>query len=151
MNIVERLNFENQILEAEGMSQFRVYAGTGTYYLWGEHRTNAGYSYHLWSPLPSDFPTGRPPVYVHSPNPLWGFGSARTINSYGISHAMHTLENGPNQEVQICHWRSDRWHSGLTLNRVMLKTMLWLEAYEQHVATGANIESFVRTMPQQGS
>ena len=92
MNIVERLNFENQILEAEGMSQFRVYEGTSNYYLWGDHWTNAVYSYHLWSPLPSDFPTGRPPVYIHKPNPLWGFGSARTINSYGISHAMHTLE-----------------------------------------------------------
>jgi hypothetical protein len=123
------------------MEQFRVYRGTDNYYLSG-----AGNSYTLWSPLPSDFPSGRPPVYVYLPNPLWGFRGIRTINSYGLSHAMHTLANGPNNEVQICHWRSDKWHGGITLNKVMLKAIIWLEAYEQHIITGSDIDSFVRTM-----
>ena len=78
-------------------------------------------------------------------NPLWAFGATRTINSFGVSHAMHTLENGPSGEVQICHWRPDRWHSGITLNKVMLKGILWLEAYAQHLATGKDINDFVRT------
>jgi len=56
----------------------------------------------------------------------------KTVNSIGVSHAMHTLGNGPNGKWQICHWRDDRWHSGITLNKVMLKAILWLEAYEQH-------------------
>ncbi len=147
MNLVERLNLENQILRGDGMAQFQVFQSTsGSYYLWGEHRTNAGNTYKLWAPVPSGFPQARPPLYVHSPNPLWGHARRSTINSYGVSHAMHTLGNGPNNEVQICHWRSDRWHSGITLNKVMLKAVLWLEAYEQHLSTGTDIDAFVRTM-----
>ena len=147
MNLVERLTYENQILRADGMAQFQVYRGdSGGYYLWGVHQTNAGNRYSLWAPLPPGFPEVRPRLHVHSPNPLWAFGNVRTVNSFGLSHAMHTLENGPSNEVQICHWRSDRWHSGITLNKVMLKAILWLEAYEQHFATGRDINDFVRTM-----
>ena len=147
MNLVERLTLENQILRRDGMAQFQVYGSpSGGYYLWGEHRTNAGSSYTLWAPLPSGFPHGCPPLYIHAPNPLWGYAYGKTINSYGLSHAMHTLNNGPNNEVQICHWRSDRWHSGITLNKVMLKATLWLEAYEQHLSSGRDIDEFVKTM-----
>ena len=147
MNLVERLTLENQILQGDGMAQFQVFqAPSGGYYLWGEHRTNAGNAYTLWAPLPSGFPHAHPPLYIHAPNPLWGYAHRSTINSYGLSHAMHTLNNGPNNEVQICHWRSDRWHSGITLNKVMLKAILWLEAYEQHLSTGTDIDAFVRTM-----
>jgi hypothetical protein len=147
MNLVERLTLENQILQRDGMAQFQVFESpSGAYYLWGEHRTNAGNPYTLWVPLPSGFPHERPPLYIHAPNPLWGYAYGKTINSYGLSHGMHTLNNGPNSEVQICHWRSDRWHSAITLNKVMLKAMLWLEAYEQHLSTGRDIDEFVKTM-----
>lgn len=147
MNLMERLTLENQVLQRDGMPQFKVYCGrAGGYFLWGEHRTNAGRSYTLRAPLPVGFPNSRPPLYIQAPNPLWGFSSSRTINSYGVSHAMHTFENGPKGEVQICHWRSDRWHSGITLNKVMIKAMLWLEAYEQHLSTGSDIAEFVKTM-----
>ncbi len=150
MTLVERLILENQILNTDGLSQFQVYSGKdGTsYYLWGEHRTNSGAKYNIWAPIPYNYPCSRPCVYVYQPNPLWGFRNLTTINGYDISHRMHTLTNGPNGEVQICHWNSERWHSGITLNRVMLKIILWLEAYEQHLATGRDICDFVRTMSQ---
>jgi len=61
---------------------------------------------------------------------------------------MHTLENDSNGEVQICHWRQSRWDSSITLNKVMLKAMLWFEAFEQHLATGQSIDAFVSTMQE---
>jgi len=147
VNLVERLTLENQILRRDGMEQFQVYRSpSGDYYAWGEHRTNAGNPYTLWAPLPTGFPQERPPLYIYAPNPLRGYAYYKTINSYGLSHAMHTLSNGPNNEVQICHWRSERWHSGITLNKVMLKAMVWLEAYEQHLTSGKDIDEFVKTM-----
>lgn len=147
MNLIERLTYENQVLKQDGMSQFQIYGNPSDgYYLYGDHRTNADSSYGLWSPIPAGFPTARPCVYVHTPNPLWAFRRAQTINGLGVSHRMHTLSNGPNGEVQICHWRDDRWHSGITFNRVMIKAMLWLEAYEQHFSTGRGIDEFVRSM-----
>lgn len=141
------LAIEDQILQREGLTQFRVYRDTShdSYYTWGETRTNVGNAYTLWIPIPRGFPDDRPPLYVYSPNPLWGYGG-RSINSYGLSHAMHTLDNGPNGEVQICHWRNDRWHAAITLSRVLRKGLIWLEAFEQHRAAGEPITRFVRTM-----
>ena len=147
MNLLQRLTYENQVLEHDGMPQFQIYGNQASgYNLWGDHRTNANHSYRLWSPIPLGFPNSRPHLYILRPNPLWEFGGTSTINSYGVSHRMHTLLNGPNGEVQICHWRDERWHSGITFNKVMVKVMLWLEAYEQHLSTGRNIDEFVRTM-----
>ena len=63
MNLVERLTFENQVLQRDGMPQFKIYREqNGGYYLCGEHQTNANYSYTLWAPLPSGFPHSRPPL-----------------------------------------------------------------------------------------
>ena len=147
MTLIQRLTYENQVLQHDGMSQFHIYKDQANgYYLLGDHHTSANRSYTLWSPIPLGFPNSRPPFYIHRPNPLWEFGATRTINSYGISHRMHTLSNGPNGEVQICHWRDERWHSGITFNKVLIKAMLWLEAYEQHLSTGRHIDDFVRTM-----
>ncbi len=147
MDLLERLCYENEILRRSGMSQFEIFQGQGlSYFLQGEHRTSSGKAYTLRALLPSGFPVSRPPVYVVKPNPLWGYACIKTMNSYGVSHAMHTLGPGPNGEVQICHWRCERWHSGITLNKVMLKAVLWLEAYEQHLSTGKDIDEFVRTM-----
>ena len=147
MNLLERLTYENQVLQQDGMPQFQIYKDQPNgYYLLGNQRTSANNSYTLWSPIPAGYPHSRPHLYICTPNPLWGFGRTRTINEYGVSHRMHTLSNGPNGQVQICHWRDERWHSGITFNRVMIKAMLWLEAYEQHLATGQDIHEFVRTM-----
>ena len=131
------------------MSQFKIYDDqNGGYYLFGHHRTNSNNSYTLWSPIPYGFPNSRPHLYIRSPNPLYAFERSITVNSLGVSHRMHTLGNGPDGEVQICHWRDDRWHSGITFNKVMIKAMLWLEAYEQHLSTGHDIDEFVKTMNQ---
>ena len=150
MTLHERLVYENQILLRDGLSQFQIYrAADGvSYYLWGTQSTSAGKSYTLHSPIPTGFPDSRPPIYIHSPNPLPAFSFGVNMNSYGLSHSMHTLSNGPRGEVQICHWRDNRWHSGITFNKVMLKAIVWLEAYEQHITTGEPIDNFVGTMPQ---
>lgn len=148
MTVQERLVLENQILQRDGFSQFQVYRSQygEPFFLSGVHKTNSGNSYTIWSPIPVVYPNRRPPVYVTEPNPLWGFQYQNKVNSYGLSHDMHTLDNGPNGEVQICHWRDDRWHSGITLNKVMIKVVLWLEAYEQHFSSGNTISAFLATM-----
>ena len=148
MTLQERLMLENQILQRDGLSQFQVYRSQygESFFLSGVHKTSGANSYAIWSHIPVLYPNRRPPVYVTEPNPLWGFQYQKTINSYGLSHDMHTLENGQNGEVQICHWRDDRWHSGITLNKVMIKVVLWLEAYEQYLASGTTIREFVGTM-----
>ena len=61
---------------------------------------------------------------------------------------MHTLTPSTNGMVQICHWRDNRWHSGIVLQKVFLKGLIWIEAYEQHIATGRDLADFVRTMAE---
>lgn len=149
MSLAERLSLENLILIRDEMSQFliRYYQPGNFYYIFGDYNSNSGKNYTIWCRIPDYYPETFPQVYVHYPNPLVGFGGV-SVNSYGTSHRMHTLHNGSNGEVQICHWRQSRWHSGITLNKVMIKVMLWFEAFEQHLSTGRPIDDFVSTMKE---
>ena len=145
----ERLVLEHQLLQHVGMTDFSVYHDRvpDRYDVLGTAHTNAGNAYELWIPVPWGYPDARPPLYVVRPNPLRTVAGG-TVNALGVSHLMHALTPGPRNEVQICHWRDNRWHAAITLAKVLLKGLLWLEAYEQHLATGQPINSFVTTMKE---
>jgi hypothetical protein len=86
-------------------------------------------------------------MYVTNPHPLRTYNGG-LISSLGVSHQMHTLAPDSNGYVQICHWRDARWHSGIMLQKVFLKGLIWIEAYEQHLATGRPLAEFVSTMAE---
>jgi len=86
-------------------------------------------------------------MYITEPNPLL-MADRAPINTLGISHRMHTLAPHDCGWVQICHWRENRWHAGIYLHQVLLKGLIWIEAYEQHIATGRDLADFVRTMAE---
>lgn len=143
----QRLYLEDQILIREGFDQFRVYYDKTRDLYWasGTASANSGRQYRLYIPIPGGYPYQRPPMYVTDPNRLHMYDGNR-VSSLGVSHQMHTLEPHANGWPQICHWREARWHSGIVLQKVFLKGLLWIEAYEQHLATGRPIADFVRTM-----
>jgi hypothetical protein len=146
----KRLSLENQVLIGEGFDQFQVYrnATYDSYSVSGYATANSGRQYYLYIPIPTGYPYQRPPLYVTDPNPLL-MCDGRQVSSVGVSHYMHTLT--PHATAgwpQICHWRDARWHSGIVLQKVFLKGLLWIEAYEQHLATGRGIADFVRTMTE---
>lgn len=145
----QRLALENQILIAEGFDQFGVYhnANSDSYSAGGWATANSGYRYYLYIPIPSGYPYERPPLYVTDPKPLLMY-DGRPVLSVGVSHSMHTLTPHGAGWPQVCHWRDARWHSGIVLQKVFLKGLLWIEAYEQHLATGRDIADFVRTMAE---
>jgi hypothetical protein len=139
---------EHQILQREGFTQFGVYYDkTDSYYTAGTATSSSGRHYRLFSSIPPGFPAQRPLLYVTDPNPLL-MRDGTAMSRLGVSHAMHTLTPHSAGWVQICHWRDNRWHSGIVLQKVYLKAMLWIEAYEQHLATGADLADFVRTMAE---
>lgn len=145
----QRLALEHQVLQREGFDQFSVYhyASDDSYSASGTASANSGRQYRLWIPIPSGYPNQRPPMYVTSPDPLRMFDGS-LVSSLGVSHQMHTLTPLSNGWPQICHWRDTRWHSGILLQKVFLKGLLWIEAYEQHLATGRSIAEFVLTMAE---
>lgn len=138
---------EHQVLQREGFDQFSVYhhASSDTYSASGTASANSGRRYYLYIPIPSGYPNERPPLYVTDPNPLRMFDGT-PVSSLGVSHQMHTLTPHGSGWPQICHWRDTRWHSGILLQKVFLKGLLWIEAYEQHLATGRPLADFVLAM-----
>lgn len=144
----ERLAIEHQVLQREGFSQFSVWHDRkdDTYYASGIATSSSGRCYTLYCPIPSGYPTERPRLYITDPRPLY-MADGKSIASLGVSHSMHAL-TPLGDMVQICHWRDNRWHSGIVLQKVLLKAHLWIEAYEQHLATGRPIADFVRTMAE---
>ncbi len=147
--LYKRLVLENQILHQEGFTQFSIYSenNTGRYYVDGYTNSSSERRYRLYISIPAGYPQQRPAMYVMDPRPL-RMRDGSLITALGVSHNMHTLAPSDNGEVQICHWRDDRWHSGILLHKVILKGLLWIEAYEQHLATGQPLADFVRTMVQ---
>ena len=145
----DRLLLEHQILQHEEFSQFSVYYDRthDAYDASGVATSSSGRRYSLYAPIPSGFPTQRPPLYVTDPNPLL-MADGTAMSRLGLSHQMHTLTPHDNGWVQICHWRDSRWHSGIVLQKVFLKAHIWIEAYEQHLATGRSLADFVRTMAE---
>ena len=142
----QRLELEHRLLQQEGFGQFSIYRNTNddTYYGFGVATTSSGRQYKLYLVIPSEFPYQRPSLYVTDPQPLFTF-DRRSLTDLGTSHNMHTLSPS-NGCVQICHWRDDRWRASILLHKVFLKGLLWLEAYEQHLATGRPLAEFVSTM-----
>jgi hypothetical protein len=145
----QRLILENEVLHKEDFTQFSVYwyESSDTYEASGTTSSSSGKLYTLAIPIPSGFPQSRPPMYLTYPFPLYSEDGSR-VSSLGVSHYMHTLAPSASGHVQICHWRDDRWHSGILLHKVFLKGLLWIEAYEQHLATGVSISEFVSTMKE---
>ncbi|SRR5260221_12974344 len=145
----QRIHLEGATLAHEGMDQFSLNhdPAQDSYHISGYARSSSGRQYGLCLLIPIGFPYARPPLYLTDPYPLYAADGSK-IASLGLSHAMHTLEPHANGMVQICHWRDSRWHSGIRLSKVMVKGLLWIEAYEQHLATRQSIAEFVRTMSE---
>ncbi|MGD9902810.1 MAG: hypothetical protein AB7U83_05020 [Vicinamibacterales bacterium] len=145
----QRLYLENEILKREGFDQFAVWhhPSDDTYTVSGTATASNGRTFYLWMPIPSGFPQQRPPLYITEPNPLRMFGGNPVV-SLGVSHQMHTLTPHSAGWPQICHWRDARWHSGIVLQKVFLKGLIWIEAFEQHLATGRPLADFVSTMAE---
>jgi len=144
-----RLYLENEVLHKEDFTQFSVYwyRSSDSYEASGTTSSSSGKLYTLAVPIPTGFPQERPKMYLTSPFPLYT-ASGNLVSSLGTSHDMHTLTPLSGGQVQICHWRDDRWHSGIMLHKVFLKGLLWIEAYEQHLATGRPLAEFVSTMKE---
>lgn len=110
----------------------------------GKHRTNSGRDYALWIPL-GGFPNQAPCMYLVYPTDLKD-ASGGALADHGPSHAFHLLRKNQHGHPQICHYNGQFWHPNVTLYKIVMKGRIWLEAYEQHLATGHRIDRFLRNM-----
>ena len=112
--------------------------GTSTPHLVLAARTNRGNVYTLYVDL-RGFPDSSPPkVFVKQ---MLQTRSGEDMD--GCSAQMHTLasEHG---WTRICHYGGESWTPYVSLYKIYIKCRLWLEMYEEHLATGYTIDTFLK-------
>lgn len=113
-------------------------------YIYGEICSSRNNKYRIKIQIPN-FPNCCPKTYLCSPKYLLDY-NGNLLNSIGSSHKMHILT--PNNEglIQLCLYKKERWTASCTLVKLLLKAVLWFEAYEAHLETGKDLDAFVITM-----
>lgn len=140
-----RLAFEYSLL-LEKLPGFEVYEinSPGKANVSGNYLSSANNEYTLCAVIKKNFPFEMPSLYVTRPLILIGYGGV-TIQSYGTSHTMHVWSSDWNNYVKICHWRDEFWSAEYTILSVLMKGILWVEAFEAHRKTGKSIDEFSRS------
>jgi len=109
-------------------------------------RTNSTTFYAVRFVLPDDYPHSMPDALITFPMLFDRGGTA--LSEAGPSAEMHILE-GEGEFTSICHYHPTRWGAHQTLYMVAMKTRLWLEAYELHLASGEDIDTYLKHMKEQ--
>jgi len=144
-NLQSRLDFEKPIMRLE-MPQFRLFQfGDDCYFSGWQTTATMQRQYELKLVMPSWYPDQMPSLYVTSPLILYKYNNRKTVNDDTVSHAFHTMGNGPLGCVQICHYNNESWDASKTCVGVFTKGILWLEAYEGHLKTGRNIADILNS------
>lgn len=132
-----RIRTEEAIM-AKKLPQFSLFQQEDQYYFEGWYSTSTGDRFQLKLVITNHYPDEMPRLYVISPATLRKYDQG-CINSEGSSHEFHTSPNGPEGCVQICHFSSDSWDASCTAVSVMIRGLLWLEAYSLHLLNGKSI------------
>jgi len=134
-NFETRLRIEKALMSRE-MPQFELIESGKEKYFIGWYTTSLKRNrYQLKISLSDHYPDKMPNLYVVTPRILNKKRGNGTLNHIGTSHAFHTLTNGPNGCVQLCHIGSQRWDASKTCIGVALQSILWTEAYEEYMKT----------------
>ncbi len=140
-----RLAMERRILR-ERMPDFRFFQPTGDTFVSGYWESSQGNTYRIVVTVPPGFPDECPSCFIAEPCPL--VGHDRPMNEYGNSHRMHTwLAEDPHPEwTRICTYKPASWSASHSLEKVLQKAMLWVEAFEAHRSTGKDIAHYLLDM-----
>ncbi|XP_078372134.1 uncharacterized protein LOC144655707 [Oculina patagonica] len=93
--------------------------------------------------LPSDYPNSCPQMVVSSPSSCLRMKNGSLLS--GMSGANHTLGSRDGCTM-ICHYNSSLWRDDNTLYQVIMKGLIWLEAYEAHLRTGESLSKYLQEM-----
>lgn len=139
----QRLKIEKQALDFGFPSRY-VFHNLGSSSEWLEVglKTNAGSTYRLKIVL-NDFPNSVPDVYVFYPPHLEDFND-KLLSDYGASVEMHLLSPDSSGNIRLCHYSPLNWHPNVTLYKVVLKCLIWLNCYDGHLSNGDPIDYYLK-------
>ena len=136
----QRLAAERGVLK-QRFPGFEFVDPTGDTTVEGHHKSSLSTTYFIVVKLPSGYPDECPSTYIAWPSPLRG--REKPLEEYGSTHDMHVWETDVPGWTKICTYNPTRWRSSETLDKVLHKAILWIEAYEAHVETGRPIAHYL--------
>lgn len=139
----QRLAFEKSLLEKYFRNRVSWIDPTGDTKVEVRVTCSNDKQYTLRIYLPQDFPNSVPPMIVKTP---WMTTlkkrDGRTDLGGSSDHTYGTRDGC----TQICHFKPELWKDNITLYQVVMKGLIWLEAYEAHLRTGASLSRYLAEM-----
>ena len=108
--------------------------------------SNSNKAYNIRVYLASDFPNSCPQMVIVSPENMKQ-RNGRALPD--ISSEFHTIGMRDGY-FKLCHYRPQLWTTEITLYQVFMKGRLWIEAYEGHLATGNDMDVYLKHMDSDG-
>jgi hypothetical protein len=104
-------------------------------------KSQSGNIYQIEIELSEIYPLEMPNAFVVYPKGLKNF-KGKQLQAF--SHEMHTLGVDANK-VQVCHFLPGLWNPNQSLYKIILKIMLWLVGYENHLLTAQPISQYLKS------
>jgi len=144
MRLVDRarLRIEETVLESSFKGSFRLSQDNrGAANLDIDVTVPGGGTYGLLLTAAPDFPSSMPDAFLVRPLVLRDF-HGRELLAISPSHEMHLLKPG-GRFIRLCHYKPENWNPNVTLYKVVLKCMIWLVAYENHLQSGRPVTDYL--------
>ena len=138
----QRLAFEKSLLEKYFSNRVTWIDPTGDTKVEVRVTCSNDKQYTLRVYLPQDFPNSVPPMIVKTP---WMTTLKKRDGRelHGVADHTYGTRDGC---TQICHFKPGLWKDNNTLYQVIMKGLIWLEAYEAHLRTGATLNRYLAEM-----
>ena len=139
----KRLGFEKDLLEQYFRGRVSWINPTGNTRVEVRVTCTNDKQYTLRVYLPSDYPNSCPDMVVSNPSSCLRKRDGSLLSD--TDGGNHTLDSRDGC-TKICHFRSNLWRDNKTLYQVVMKGLIWLEAYEAHLRTGNSLSKYLQEM-----
>ena len=138
----QRLGFEKDLLEKYFRNRVTWLDPTGDTKVEVRVTCTNDKQYTLRIYIPSDYPNSVPDMIVKTPS----MRKLMRRNGDELCGSIDHVYGSRDGCTQICHFRPNLWRSENTLYQVVMKGLIWLEAYEAHLRTGATLSAYLCEM-----
>ena len=138
----QRLGFEKDLLEKYFGNRVTWIDPTGDTKIEVRVTCSNDKQYTLRVYLPADYPNSVPEMIVKTPS-MCTLTRRDGSDLVGSPDHVYGTKDGC---TMICHFKPNLWRSDNTLYQVVMKGLIWLEAYQAHLRTGSNLSAYLCEM-----
>lgn len=138
----QRLGFEKDLLEKYFGNRVTWIDPTGDTKTEVRVTCSNDRQYTLRVYLPADFPNSVPDMIVKTPSMC----ELKRRDGSALVGSPDHVYGSRDGCTKICHFRPNLWRCDNTLYQVVMKGLIWLEAYQAHLRTGSNLSTYLCEM-----